>query len=175
MTFKIEVFRLKETLDVLERLPRHVQYKPLRIALNAAGGVIKRSARAYVRHETGLLDKSLIVKVKIPQSNYRAKGHGGIAYALIGPNRKSQGIVQGGKKTTLKRLEKKGFRGLRVIRRRPSRYAHLLEKGHGGKHPAPPHSFLGMAVTVSGGHAQAVAIRKLHEGVLEAAAKLYRP
>jgi hypothetical protein len=179
VSLKIEVFRLTQTLDALYRLPPRVQDRPMRKALSAAGGVIKRAARAYVRRETGLLDKSLIVKVTIPASNYRGNGQNKPAYAVVGASRRVVGpaLTIGGvtKKLSTRRAVAAVLAGVKVQTRRPSRYLHLVEKGHGGPRPAPPHPFLSTAVATVGAYAQAVAIQKLQEGILEEAAKLYSP
>lgn len=140
-------------------LPRRVQIKTLRIALNAWGGIVRDKQRSLARRDTGLLSKTLGVKVTIPDASRNTAHHGKPAYVVVGPKRKSgrfmrknaKGLLIGfGKankelKTSRKFFRAQGASGrateLAAVRttrqvfgsavyRNPTRYAHLLEKGH---------------------------------------------
>lgn len=123
------VRQLQRNLSVL---PRRVAIKHLRIGLNAAGGEAKKVAVATSARETGLLSKSHIVKVTIPDASHNTAHHGKPARVIVGPSRKVRALVRfkgGERKTvTLARLKKTGFRGNLVSWRKPSRYSHLAEK-----------------------------------------------
>lgn len=113
----------------LSLLPRRVGFRVVRIALNAWGGYVRNQARSLAPEETGLLKKSLKVKAVIPDSSYNEKHHGKPAYVMVGPARGVKALVQDRRTVTRARLEKTGWRGNRVSVRRPSRYAHLVERG----------------------------------------------
>ena len=117
----------------LEQLPRRVRIKHLRIGLNAWGGVVKAKAVARAPVETGLLKKSIIVKVTIPDASFDVQHHGKPARVIVGPSRNvvAPFIRKGGKtrKLGLTRATKLVLGGTKVRVRKPSRYAHLVEKG----------------------------------------------
>lgn len=112
----------------LEVLPRRVGLKVFRIALNAWGGVVRNTSRSLARRQTGLLRKSLTVKVKIPDSSYNVKHHGRPAYVIVGPARNVVGPVASGKLLSIRKATKRVLSGGKVQTRRPSRYAHLVER-----------------------------------------------
>lgn len=197
MTLVLRVGGVQDAINAFRDLPRSVRNKHMRIAMNAGAGVIRDAAVANAPKETGLLKKSLKIKVRVPDASFNTQHHGRPAYAVIGPSRKVVGLTQtskaGLKLTSLKRLTKKGFRGNLVQRRRPSRYAHLVEKGtapHGiaaktvgllssgtaifgrsVKHPGTKaQSFLAKAVRSSGAAAQNKVIQKLRDGIMQWAA-----
>lgn len=149
----------KSTLDKLllnlRELPRRVGQKHLRIALNAWGGAVRAHARRFVRKETGLLDKSLSVKVVIPNTSYNVAHHGRPPYVLVGPGRRKGRFINpdtlrnigaanrfantlrkqlnaAGTANPLRRetLAVKATRRAypKAVYRNPSRYAHLVEK-----------------------------------------------
>lgn len=123
------VRQLQRNLSVL---PRRVAIKHLRIGLNAAGGVAKQVAQASAARETGLLRKSMVVKVTIPDASYNTAHHGKPARVIIGPSRSAVApfIRKGGKAKTLgiKRATKLVLSGGKVGVRKASRYAHLAER-----------------------------------------------
>lgn len=128
----IHVAGVPQALAAFRELPRRVGIKHLRIGLNAAGGLIRDRARALAPKESGLLKRSLAVKVKIPAASYNSAHHSKPAYAIIGPKRN---FVRAVAKTS-KGFRTKGAAGIAkahlsgktVTLRRPSRYAHLAEK-----------------------------------------------
>jgi hypothetical protein len=130
---KLQVTGVTEAMNAYKDLPRRVAMKHLRIALNAAGGVMRDAAKARARKQTGLLKQSLAVKVKIPAASYNAAHHNKPAYAVIGAKRNFSRQVMVNKRgavrsVTAKRAEKLKASGVRLTTRRPSRYAHLVER-----------------------------------------------
>lgn len=200
MTTVIKLHGVPEAIIAMRELPRRVQLRHLRIALNAGGGILKSTAQSLVPASTGLLKKSLGVKVKIPDASYNSAHHGKPAYVVIGPRRRfvRAAVVKAGKtrllgdKTALKRV----LGGGKVQVRSPSRYAHLVERGTRSHSvvaknakvlsngtsffgtratvQANPKSFLRRAVSISGAAAQNKVIAKLHEGIESEAAALSR-
>ena len=112
----------------LNLLPKRVAIKHMRIGLNAAGGVAKKTAAARSARETNLLSKSHIVSVIIPDASKNPEHHGKPARVIIGPSRRvvrwvrrtAKGLRTIGAKTATK------F-GIRAYRK-PTRYAHLAER-----------------------------------------------
>lgn len=192
MTAQIKIFGVREALFAFRELPRRVGFKWLRIALSAAGGIIRDQAAQNARRETGLLAKSLGVKVKIPDASFNAAHHGKPAYVVIGPKRHSGrllkinargnlrgfGAAQKALAAERKRLNKEGLLSpLRrehaaivavakqfphAIYRNPSRYAHLIEKGTKHSRAFP---FLAPAVSQTKGAVLGKIGAKLGEGI----------
>jgi hypothetical protein len=199
VVMKLLVTGVRETLHALEELPKRVGHKHLRIAMNAGGGILKRSAESHVPTETGLLRKSLGVKVKIPDASFNAKHHGKPAYAVIGPRRNFVRASITGKQgkpqlLTDRKALKRVLGGGKVKTRNPARYAHLV---HGGTKShavnavrarvlsngtqtfgrrvvvsAKPNRFLERAVQSAGSPAKAKVFSKLQEGILSEARQL---
>jgi len=198
VTAQIKLYGVREALLAFRELPRRVGFKWLRIALNAGGGIIRDRAASIVRRSTGLLAKSLGVKVTIPDSSFNSTHQGKPAYAVIGPKRKSgrllkitaKGLLKGhGKAQSFlsaerKRLKQEGklppLQRERAavksalkqfagsIYRSPSRYAHLIEKGTKHSKAFP---FLAPAVAQTKDQVLAKVEAKLSEGIeLEARA-----
>lgn len=172
--YVIKVFGIPESLSAFNELPLRIRNKHLRIALNAAGGVIRDTAASIVRRESGLLAKSLRVRVKIPSASFNLKHHDKPAYAVIGSSRNVVGPVVSGKLLSTRKATKLVVGGGSVQTRRSSRYAHLLEKGHGGPHPAPAYPFLSVAVSQSKSAALAKAVLKLQQGIAQEVPLIYR-
>jgi HK97 gp10 family phage protein len=197
MTLVLRVGGVQDTLNAFRDLPRAIRNRHMRIAMNAGAGVIRDTAVANAPKQSGLLKKSLKVKVRVPDASYNVAHHGRPAYAVIGPSRYVVGpTVKRGGKTKLmgiKRATKYVLGGGKVQTRSPSRYAHLVEKGTrkhnirpaSGKllsdgntvfgplvyHPGTKaRSFLAKAVSSSGAAAQAKVIQKLKDGITDWAA-----
>lgn len=137
---RMTVEGLDPLLRRLDKLNRNVRNKVLRYAVRAGGNLYNRAARAAckrvqvgasvadhvkVYNRTGLLRRSLGVKITIRRS--------GNAVAVIGPRVGFKEQVG-----TVSRGRNKG----QPIYEDPARIAHLVEFGHGGPHPAPPHPFM---------------------------------
>jgi HK97 gp10 family phage protein len=166
MTLVVKIHGIDETLSAFRDLPRTIANKHMRIALNAAGGVIRDAAVANAPKDSGLLKKSLKVKVKIPNASYNLSHHNKPAYAVVGPSRNVVGVQtfrKSGKAGRFKSIRLKTNQRIATSLRRPSRYAHLVEKGtsRGVKETR----FLANAVSSSGNAAQTKMIQKLRDGI----------
>ena len=178
----IRVEGVLKALRNFEQLPAKMQFKQLRIALNAAGGVIRDRAKAIAPRDSGLLRRSLDVKAKIPNESFNPKHWGKPEYVVIGANRRFSGAVtatSSGKTRVLatrKSIVKAAFNRATIVRRRPSRYIHLVEHDHakrGGAGTVMGMPFLDTAVRTEGQVAQLKMIRKLEQGLYQEAARLY--
>lgn len=167
MTLVLRVGGVDECLRAFADLPRTIQNRHMRIAMNAGAGVIRDAAVANAPKETGLLKRSLKIKVKVPNASYNAAHHGRPAYAVIGPQRRVVGVktyTKSGKaRKGIRKLLLKPGQKLATTLRRPSRYAHLVERGT--KRGVKATHFLARAVASAGPAAQAKVIAKLREGL----------
>jgi hypothetical protein len=198
MTTQIHIEGVKEAMRAFSELPRRVGFKHLRIALNAGAGVIRDRYAAMVPRETGLLSKSIGVRVKIPDASYNKDHHGKPAYAVIGPKRKSgrfmrvnslgnlkgYGEAQRALKAERLRIQKEGKitplqrerAAVKSVKekytdgmyRNPSRYAHLAGPGRKGA------DVLNAAARQSKDAAAAKMAQKLQTGINAEAAALGR-
>lgn len=148
-TFKVS--GIKFSIDALNQLDGRLRFKAFRIAMMACGGVIKRAVIRNAPVDSGLLSKSIRVKVKIPDASYNKSHHGKPAYAVIGPGRGIVGFKSLSKLGRIGKLSAKTLaaatkatlagKGLiQTVRERnhtalhrASRYAHFAEKGRKGK------------------------------------------
>ena len=197
MTLILRVGGVQDCISAFRDLPRTVRNKHMRIAINAGAGVIRDAAVSNAPKESGLLKKSLKIKVRVPEASHNPKHWGRPAYAVIGPARhvvSRVATVKGIVKTiTTRQAIRRSFGGGGFTQRRPARYAHLIEKGtrphrikatnarvlsdgatvfgRAVKHPGTKaQSFLGKAVRSSGAAAQQKILRKLHDGIANWAA-----
>lgn len=115
-------------LRKLKDIDKRAGNKAARKGLGNAGNVVLRAMKAKVPVGTGSLKRSLGRKVS------RKKRLGGLA-SIIGSR---VGEVAGTGKWKSKRRDGK----LAAGSVKPHKYAHLVELGHGGPHPAPPHPFM---------------------------------
>lgn len=207
MTLVVKVFGVPETMAAFTELPRSLRIRHMRIALNAAGGVLRDAAVANTPKESGLLRKAMKVKVSVPEASFNIAHWKRPSYALVGASRNVTGIQRfraSGRKGSF-RMMRTFVRGPREARqeffaktglavattlRRPSRYAHLVERGTKGhsiiaksarvlssgsvifgrsvRHPGTKARHpLATAVRTSGSAAQVKALRKLTDGVYE--------
>jgi HK97 gp10 family phage protein len=131
----------------LRTLGDRVQRRVLRSAVNASASPVVKAAKRKAKKQSGTLKKSLGKKV------LTNKKHQSVT-ALVGPRKGVQGTFKG-----------------KV--RKPSRYAHLVEKGfideHGNHHAPQP--FLNPAMQETQGEALGIMKSKLAEGVAKEAAK----
>lgn len=197
-TAVIRVHGVPQALRTFEELPRRIRFKHLRIALNAGGGVIKNQYVAIAHRQTGLLAKSIAVKVAIPDASFNRQHHGRPAYAVIGTKRKAGRMMRLNKRNVLKgfgaaqkelvaerkRLASDGKLTPRkreaaavkavldkhkdAVFRNPSRYAHLAGPNRKGA------EVLSAAVRATKDAAGARIIEKLQQGLQTEAAALSR-
>jgi hypothetical protein len=170
----IHVIGIPQALRAFDQFPRAIRNKHLRIALSAAAGTIRDAAVPLARRQTGLLAKSL--GVKLPSIGASIKAGKPIS-AVVGARRRFIGpaAIIGGKTKllSLRKATKRVLSGGTVQTRRPSRYSHLIEKGHGGPRAARAYPFLEPAARSAGPAAGAKAMQKLQQGVQEEAARAY--
>lgn len=123
---------LPGALRALDELPKRLQNKHTRIALSAAGGVLKSAAVAALAgsKKSGLLARSIGVKVVVPSASFNVKHHNKPAYLVVGARRgflAPVARVKGKtKKLSLKAATKRVLGGGRVKARDPARYSHLV-------------------------------------------------
>lgn len=184
--FSVELKGLREAVQAMEGMSDAIKRKYLRIATNAAGGMIKNEAVSRVPQRTKLLKQALGVKV--------TQKRNGEWYAVIGAKRgmkrgvkvsRSGNIRKMGKRTTSNLRFTPGGQFVRVID--PARYIHLAEKGTKshvvrvknkkvlsdggtiyGRHArvsAKPANFLAIAAQRVGAAATAKAVEKLKEQI----------
>jgi hypothetical protein len=188
MSLSMKVVGIERCIRNLAELPRRIQNKHMRIALNAGGGVIKQTVVSLAPSKH--LKRHQIVKVKQKRT--------GEWFAAIGTKR--------GKTIIIKR------KGLIVRKRRPSesltqvkkfnisRIAHLLDKGT-RRHEvttntkrtlatpidgiwqafgrrvfvsAKPTYYMERSAAIAGPPAQAKAVAKLNQGIMQEAAALLK-
>lgn len=163
-TIKGKLEGVGDVFKRIENLKRSARNKILRPAINSAASVVLKAAKAKVPERSNaplnieslkLLKKSLGRKSKTYPS--------GAVVAIVGA--------------------RKGFRaqiGVRVrngvkskigdpIYEDPANIAHLVEFGHGGPHPAPPHPFLRPAYDETKGQVTSLIASKVKEGIAKAA------
>lgn len=131
----------------LKALPERVQRRVMRGAINAAATPVVKSAKSKAKKQSGLLKRSLGKKVFTNKKRQSVT-------AIVGPRKQVKGEYKG-----------------QV--RKPSRYAHLVEKGYideQGNH-VPPQPFLNPAMRETEGQALNVMQTKLAEGVVREATK----
>lgn len=197
MAAQIKIHGVHEALRAFDELPRRVRFRHLRIALSAGGGVIRDRYASIAHRETGLLSKSIGVKVKIPDASFNKAHHGKPAYAVIGVKRKAGrmmrlkknglkgfGAAQKALVAERKRLSKEGalpplrreFAAKKAVLRQhpdavyrnPTRYAHLAGTGRRGD------KVLDSAVRQSKSQAVVKIESKLRSGIEQEARALAR-
>ena len=146
MAFKITINGSKDLLDKLERIKASVARKAARKAVKEAAKILVPAAKANCRAgnavRTGKMRDSITYAVRQPK---RAR-----AKAYVGPEF-YPALAEGGGAEN------------------PGRIAHLVEFGHGGPHPAPPHPFMRPAFEATKGAMQAAVISSLTQSLAEAA------
>lgn len=173
MTLQINPHSYRQLMTNLSTLPRKVGLRVFRVALNAWGGIVKQEQKTRAkRGATGLLRKSPTVKVKIPDASFNAAHHGKPAYVMVGPGRNVVGAVAGGKKLSDKKALKRVLGGGKVQTRRPSRYAHLVERGIAGTKRITPEPFVEPSIRAGETEGMAKLASKLESGIAAAAASL---
>ena len=143
----MELFGDKALKRTFEQLGERVQRKVLRAAVTAAATPVSKAAKANAAKESGLLKKSLGRKIVTNKKRQSVT-------AIVGPRRGVSAQYKG-------KL------------RKPSRYAHLVEKGFidqaGNFHPPQP--FLAPAMETTKAQALDAMGSKLAAGVVREAMK----
>lgn len=108
MDIEFNLFGEKELMAVFEALPERMQKNVLSAAVRGGAAVISKAAKRNLKTNnsirTGLLHKSITIKVK----RYTSQG---VIYAAVGANRSTVGTLPNGRRLV------------------PANYAHLVEKG----------------------------------------------
>lgn len=189
MTLNMQVRGVRETMAALREVPRRVQLRHVRIGLSKGAGMLRDAAARMAPRDTGLLSRSLKVKVKVPDASFNKTHHGKPAYAVIGAQRMKSPYRR---KTAAGRMigygaANKEFRaslkaggGIRKSRahvqgmfhnavyRSPSRYSHLAEAGRSsGRGRMRGRYFHRRAVAVVGPAAQRAAVQKMYDGLIQ--------
>lgn len=173
---------LDQAMRSMSHLTPKLRNQHMRIAMNAALGVIKKRMVANAPKDTGLLKKSLRVKVKIPAASYDVRHHDLPPWGLVGPGRRVVLYVSKTGKISGKTLsaavtqifKKGGSIAGRVERGKPvmkkaTRYAHFAEKGRQGKGGS---QFMQSAAQQGAAEAAAKFTSKIREGLHKVAAEL---
>jgi HK97 gp10 family phage protein len=128
-----------EIIRQVDGLSQSIQKRVLEPVLAQAGKMIADAAAGLVRVQTGLLKRSIGTSgVK----TYKHGTSGATMYIAAGPRRGFRRLVKRNRSGTIT-----GFTGRNVARgtadaRNPVLYAHLVERGHSGPHPAPAYPFM---------------------------------
>lgn len=135
----------KELARLLEDLPGKVQKKVLRQGVSAASTPILKAIRGRVPKRSGLTKKSMARKVKTYKS--------GTVVSIMGPRKDAAAMYKG-------KLHK------------PSKIAHLVEKGHINRDGSltPPHPFMRPAFESTKGEALNIMADKMGTGIEREAA-----
>lgn len=149
--FKAELRGTKELAKLLKKLPEKIRKKSLRAAISKASTPILKDAKRRVTKDSGLLKKALKRQIE-------TKKKSGIVSAKIGPDKTVQGVV-----TVYKRKDGSEVKA----NRKPVRYAHLVEKGHGGK-SAKPKPFLFPAFEANKAKALSIMTEELRAAIKKA-------
>jgi hypothetical protein len=162
VSLNIQILGVKEAVAALQGLTPAVRIRHMRIALNAAMGVLKNYTVPPRR--TGLLDRSQRVKVVIPQASRDHKHWDRPAYGLLGAGRGLTAVITARGKARILSAKAKATAkaaGTRTVR--ASRYSHFAEKKY---------HYLARAVSAGGPDAQAKFASKIAEGINAEAARL---
>lgn len=163
-TTSVKVIGIPQTLFALQSFTPELRRKHLKIAMSAAGGVMKDAAKPRMPKETGILRRAIIVKAHVPKRGDKP------AYAVVGANNKVVGAfttVRGRARIlTNARYLKSGNPTNFGRLRRPGRYLHLVEKGTRRSRGA---KVLETTALMMRSAAEAAAVRKLRQGIQEVA------
>ncbi len=131
------------TVEALSALDRRIGLYAIKDAVRRASRYVAREIKANITsNRSGVLRKSIGAKVKQTRS--------GTCYAKIGPRRGFEvelvRLGKGPRKLRKREQPMAKYLGLKTYKVSPTRYAHLVELGHGGWAPAKPHPFIDPAV-----------------------------
>ena len=137
----------EDFVKLLGLAPQKLRDRAVKSAIGKGGRLVAATAKPLIRRRTGLLQKAMGCVVSTRGWRVTAK---------VGPRRGFGGAVLEDDRGRLSVMSKSGKeRRIRKARApmqiNPTRYAHLLEKGHKGKHPAPAYPFLSTALEICRG------------------------
>lgn len=153
---KVPLGDVKDLLTALDRVKRSYRNKYLRSGIRKATRLVQRAAKNRLKADakdrkgtkderTRLLEQSMTTKVTVNEAT-------GKVYGIVGPDVKTQGERDGKPYV-------------------PANIAHLVEFGHAGPAPAPPHPFLRPAFDETKDAAMSIIRDELEKGLVEAARK----
>lgn len=146
---------MEAALDIISKSAAN---RAVMIAADAGAGVLKRALQEAAPRRSGATKRSITVR--------KAKVRSG-ARRIVGPSYKEfplRRTKSGRIRVATKKTAAQAF-GKHV----PGRVAHLVELGHGGPHPAPPHPWMGPAFRKAAPAAERKAAEKLWQRISEAA------
>jgi HK97 gp10 family phage protein len=126
---KLDLIGLPEIKALCRELPGRTAVRALRRACNLAATPILKTMRKNSPDRTGTFRKSLVKKVRIWR-------RGVVAAVVIGPDRHVMKVLG---------MRSRGKSKGDPIRHVPAKIAHLVNRGHGGPHPAQAHPFINPA------------------------------
>ena len=138
--------QLKKLLKTYETLPGSTQRRVLRPAIRSGASIVNKDAKQRVPVKTKALKKSLGVRMKTYSRN-------GVIVGVVGPRVGFRTVGENGRVND------------------PAKYAHLVELGHGGPRPAPPHPFLRPALETNRRRVFSQIKRKTAQGIVKLAQK----
>lgn len=154
---RAEIEGVKEMIAAVAHLKQAARSRILRSAVGKGARIILKAAKGFAPKESGLLRKSLGVKVKV----YKATGR---VVGIVGPRNDPKF------KQAVMRRRGKWFPS--EVYSNPAKYAHLVELGHAGRAPAPARPFLRPAISASQGQVKEAFALAIREGLEREAAKL---
>ncbi len=137
---QVESFKvtgLQELFKTLKDLPEKVLNRSIVRVNKAVMLPLAERSRQLAPNVTGATRASMAVKTKV----YRKAG---VVFTIVGPEVGHQVLI-GTKRATLRQAFWSGKTTANVWHD-PVKTSHLVELGHGGPHPAPPHPFIGRAL-----------------------------
>jgi HK97 gp10 family phage protein len=127
MPVTVRLTGAEKAISAVNALPGRIRNRAVRVALNAAGGEFKSEVKTRAPKETGLLKRSIGVKVAVPYQKNKP------AWVKVGPQRGFRQPVEKNKKGKVRTVSKKIQNLLpessKTKYRNPTRYAHLVEGG----------------------------------------------
>jgi HK97 gp10 family phage protein len=123
----VHVIGTRKAIRKLRKLPGRVQKKALHRAVSAGAGQIKKAAKPAAPRETGMLQRSFIVK------RLKTDAWGDVNYR-VQPSSKSKKAIRRTAKGKLvamgaKKIQAAIASGQKMKYRNPQKYAHLVELG----------------------------------------------
>lgn len=165
-------FRIKGKLEGvaeltagLRELARGVRNRVVRRMVTSASRVVLQAAKSRVPVQHGLLKKALGVKTKTYGS--------GTVVAVVGPRVDAKGAKKQRFKVKVG-IRTRGKNQGADVYAVPANYAHLVEFGHGGPQPAPPHPFLRPAFDETKDQARSAMAQAAVQGLQAEAARAAR-
>lgn len=140
-------------------LPEKLQKKYGRRGVAKAARVLVKAAKALAPVRSGLLKKSL---------GFRPRTYKHTVLAVIGPRKETKASAAKRIKAG-KALRYRGVVGGKI--HIPAKIAHLVEGGHGGPHPAPPHPFVKPAMDANMAAMNTIIAAELRAGLVQESGK----